>query len=333
MGGRAHGYKEITMNTNTNNNTVNNNNESLDLNMEDLFVDGDKLQDAEKDIEEKTNEILMTYNRFLYSENPDTIAELVVNVFELAQSIDPQNIFYEATEDRIKWSTQALSANMSQFVLVEGLLTHRFKAGLLVNVFENEMGTTVKVLPANSDILKGTAYLGGLKDMKQVNHIVENVIQVANIPTEGPNSQMTVVQEPLNPAMPQMTGYCIVLFGLEPQQMSNLKRASKVKKASEKMSKFVSNASTAGYATTKAALDGIVTPGMDLATKMGGLVIGSVATGAAKSGMTFVGELTGALVQADLPHCEQLNTIKSNCAKLAMQYGRGNKNDSFSFEF
>ena len=316
-----------------NNNTVNNNNESLDLNMEDLFVDGDKLQDAEKDIEEKTNEILMTYNRFLYSENPDTIAELVVNVFELAQSIDPQNIFYEATEDRIKWSTQALSANMSQFVLVEGLLTHRFKAGLLVNVFENEMGTTVKVLPANSDILKGTAYLGGLKDMKQVNHIVENVIQVANIPTEGPNSQMTVVQEPLNPAMPQMTGYCIVLFGLEPQQMSNLKRASKVKKASDKMSKFVSNASTAGYATTKAALDGIVTPGMDLATKMGGLVIGSVATGAAKSGMTFVGELTGALVQADLPHCEQLNTIKSNCAKLAMQYGRGNKNDSFSFEF
>ena len=316
-----------------NNNTVNNNNESLDLNMENLFVDGDKLQDAEKDIEEKTNEILMTYNRFLYSENPDTIAELIMNVFELAQSIDPQNIFYEATEDRIKWSTQALSANMSQFVLVEGLLTHRFKAGLLVNVFENEMGATVKVLPANSDILKGTAYLGGLKDMKQVNHIVENVIQVANIPTEGPNSQMTVVQEPLNPAMPQMTGFCIVLFGLEPQQMSNLKRASKVKKASDKMSKFVSNASTAGYATTKAALDGIVTPGMDLATKMGGLVIGSVATGAAKSGMTFVGELTGALVQADLPHCEQLNTIKSNCAKLAMQYGRGNKNDSFSFEF
>ena len=329
MGGRAHGYKEINMN----NNTVNNNNESLDLNMENLFVDGDKLQDAEKDIEEKTNEILMTYNRFLYSENPDTIAELIMNVFELAQSIDPQNIFYEATEDRIKWSTQALSANMSQFVLVEGLLTHRFKAGLLVNVFENEMGATVKVLPANSDILKGTAYLGGLKDMKQVNHIVENVIQVANIPTEGPNSQMTVVQEPLNPAMPQMTGFCIVLFGLEPQQMSNLKRASKVKKASDKMSKFVSNASTAGYATTKAALDGIVTPGMDLATKMGGLVIGSVATGAAKSGMTFVGELTGALVQADLPHCEQLNTIKSNCAKLALQYGRGNKNDSFSFEF
>ena len=49
--------------------------------------------------------------------------------------------------------------------------------------------------------------------------------------------------------------------------------------------------------------------------------------------MTFVGELTGALVQADLPHCEQLNVIKSNCAKLAMQYGKGNKNDSFSFEF
>ena len=226
-----------------------------------------------------------------------------------------------------------MSNNMTQFVLVEGLLSHRMKAGLLANVFADENNATFKVMLSNSDILKGTAFLGKLKDMKQVNHIIENVIKVANIPVEGPNAQMTVVQEPINPNMPNMLGYCIVLFGLEPQQMSNLKRASKVKKASDKMSKFVSNASTAGYATTKAALDGIVTPGMDLATKMGGLVIGSVATSAAKSGMTFVGELTGALVQADLPHCEQLNTIKSNCAKLAMQYGRGNKNDSFSFEF
>ena len=188
-------------------------------------------------------------------------------------------------------------------------------------------------MPNNSDILKGTAFLGKLKDMKQVNHIIENVIKVANIPVEGPNAQMTVVQEPMNPNVPNMLGYCIVLFNLEPQQMSNLKRASKVKKASDKMSKFVSNASTAGYATTKAALDGIIAPGMEVAGKMGGLVVGSVGTATAKTAMTFVGELTGSLVQADLPHCEQLNTIKSNCAKLALQYGRGNRNDSFSFEF
>ena len=330
MGGRAHRYKEFIMETKNTNNV---NNESLDLNMEDLFVSGDELEDAEKDIEEKTNEILMTYNRFLYSENPDTIVELVTNVFELAQSMDPKNVFYEASEDTIKWSTQALSANMSQFVMVEGLLTHRFKAGLLANVFENETGKTVKVIPANADILRGTAYLGGLKDMKQVQHIVENVIQVAGIPVEGPNAQMTVVNEPLNPAIPQMTGFCIVLHGLEPQQMSNLKKASKVKKASDKVSKFVNNMSTSGYAITKGALDGIVAPSMEVATKMGGLIVGSVGTSAVKSGMTFVGEVTGALVQADLPHCEQLNTIKSNCAKLALQYGGGRKNDSFSFEF
>ena len=303
---------------------------SLDLNMDNMFVSGDDLEQAEQANEEQ---VLEQYDRFLYSEDPNTIAELATNVFGFAQSVDPNNAFFETSDNYIKWSLKAMSNNMTQFVLVEGLLSHRMKAGLLANVFADENNATFKVMLSNADVLKGTAFLGKLKDMKQVNHIIENVIKVANIPVEGPNSQITVVQEPINPNMPNMLGYCIVLFNLEPQQMSNLKRASKVKKASDKMSKFVSNASTAGYATTKAALDGIVTPGMDLATKMGGLVIGSVATGAAKSGMTFVGELTGALVQADLPHCEQLNTIKSNCAKLALQYGRGNKNDSFSFEF
>ena len=303
---------------------------SLDLNMDNMFVDGDQLEQAEQANEEQ---VLEQYDRFLYCEDPNTIAELATNVFGFAQSVDPNNAFFETSDNYIKWSLKAMSNNMRQFVLVEGLLSHRMKAGLLANVFTDENNATFKVMPNNSDILKGTAFLGKLKDMKQVNHIIENVIKVANIPVEGPNAQMTVVQEPINPNMPNMLGYCIVLFNLEPQQMSNLKRASKVKKASDKMSKFVSNASTAGYATTKAALDGIVTPGMDLATKMGGLVIGSVATGAAKSGMTFVGELTGALVAADLPHCEQLNTIKSNCAKLALQYGKGNRNDSFSFEF
>ena len=303
---------------------------SLDLNMDNMFVSGDELEQAEQANEEQ---VLEQYDRFLYSEDPNTIAELATNVFGFAQSVDPNNAFFETSDNYIKWSLKAMSNNMNQFVLVEGLLSHRMKAGLLANVYADENNATFKVMLSNADVLKGTAFLGKLKDMKQVNHITENVIKVANIPVEGPNSQITVVQEPINPNMPNMLGYCIVLFNLEPQQMSNLKRASKVKKASDKMSKFVSNASTAGYATTKAALDGIVTPGMDLATKMGGLVIGSVATGAAKSGMTFVGELTGALVQADLPHCEQLNVIKSNCAKLALQYGRGNKNDSFSFEF
>ena len=303
---------------------------SLDLNMDNMFVSGDELEQAEQANEEQ---VLEQYDRFLYCEDPNTIAELATNVFGFAQSVDPNNAFFETSDNYIKWSLKAMSNNMKQFVLVEGLLSHRMKAGLLANVYEDENNATFKVMLSNADVLKGTAFLGKLKDMKQVNHIIENVIKVANIPVEGPNAQITVVQEPINPNMPNMLGYCIVLFNLEPQQMSNLKRASKVKKASDKMSKFVSNASTAGYATTKAALDGIVTPGMDLATKMGGLVIGSVATGAAKSGMTFVGELTGALVQADLPHCEQLNTIKSNCAKLALQYGKGNKNDSFSFEF
>ena len=303
---------------------------SLDLNMDNMFVSGDELEQAEQANEEQ---VLEQYDRFLYSEDPNTIAELATNVFGFAQSVDPNNAFFETSDNYIKWSLKAMSNNMTQFVLVEGLLSHRMKAGLLANVYEDENNATFKVMPNNSDVLKGTAFLGKLKDMKQVNHIVENVIKVANIPVEGPNAQMTVVQEPMNPNMPNMLGYCIVLFNLEPQQMSNLKRASKVKKASDKMSKFVSNASTSGYAITKGVMTGIVDPSMQLATKMGGMVLGNLATSTAKSGMTFIGEMSEALVQADLPHCEELQKIKSNCSKLALQYGRQNKNDSFSFEF
>ena len=315
MGGRAHGYKEFIM-------------ETFDMSN---FVTEEELEQAEKANEEQ--EILNAYDRFMYCENSAVIAEIVLNVFEFAQSVQPDNIFYEASDNYIKWSLQSLSANMTQFVLVEGMLSHRMKAGLLQGVFENEHEKPFTVMPSNADVLKGTAFLGKIKDEKAVNNIVENVIKVAGIPVEGPNAQMTLVREPLNPAMPQMTGFCIILSKLEPQQMSNLKKASKVKKASDKVSKFVNNMSTSGYAITKGALDGIVAPSMEVATKMGGIVVGTLGTSAAKSSMTFVGEVTGALVQADLPHCEQLNTIKSNCAKLALQYGRGNKNDSFSFEF
>lgn len=308
------------------------NNNSMDFDMS-QFVTEDELEKAEKANEEEENKVLVTYDRFLYSEDTNTIAEIAKNIFGLAQAVNPDNVFFETNDNCIKWSIQQLSADMTQFILVEGLLTHRMKAGLLQNVFADENNKPFEVLPSNASVLKGTAYLGKLKNEKQVNHIIENVIKVANIPTEGENSQLMIVQEPLNANTPQMLGYCIALFNLDGQQMSNLKRASKVKKASDKMSKFVSNASTAGYATTKMALDGIIAPGMDLAAKVGGLVIGSGVTATAKSGMTLAGEITGALVQADLPHCEQLNTIKSNCAKLAVQYGRQNKNDSFTFEF
>lgn len=303
---------------------------ALDLNMDNMFVSGDELEQAEQANEEQ---VLEQYDRFLYCEDPSVITELATNVFGFAQSVDPNNAFFETSDNYIKWSLKAMSNNMKQFILVEGMLSHRMKAGLLANVYEDENNATFKVMPNNSDILKGTAFLGKLKDMKQVNHIVENVIKVANIPVEGPNAQITVVQEPMNPAMPNMLGYCIVLFNLEPQQMSNLKRASKVKKASDRVNKFVSNASTSGYAITKGVMTGIVDPSMQLATKMGGMVLGNLATSTAKSGMTFIGEMSEALVQADLPHCEELQKIKSNCSKLAVQYGRQNKNDSFSFEF
>lgn len=297
------------------------------------FVTESELEQAEKANEELENAVLASYDRFLYSEDVNTIAEIAKNIFGVAQSKNPDNVFFETNDNCIKWSIQQLSADMAQFLTVEGLLTHRMKAGLLTNVFSDENNKPFEVLPPNAPILKGTAYLGKLKDMKMVNHIIDNVVKVANIPTDKESGNVAIFEEPLSPATPQMTGFCIALFNLDDQQMSNLKRASKVKKASDKMSKFVGNASTAGYATAKMALDGVVTPGMELAGKMGGLVIGTGMTATAKTAMTAVDEITGAIARADLPHCQQVKSIKSNVATIAMQYGKGNKNDSFSFEF
>ena len=100
---------------------------SLDLNMDNMFVSGDELEQAEQANEEQ---VLEQYDRFLYCEDPNTIAELATNVFGFAQSVDPNNAFFETSDNHIKWSLQAMSNNMTQFVLVEGLLSHRMKAGL-----------------------------------------------------------------------------------------------------------------------------------------------------------------------------------------------------------
>ena len=140
------------------------------------FVTEEELEQAEKANEEQ--EILNAYDRFMYCENSAVIAEIVLNIFEFAQSVQPDNIFYEASDNCIKWSLQSLSKNMTQFVLVEGMLSHRMKAGLLQGVFENEHEKPFTVMPSNADVLKGTAFLGKIKDEKSINNIVENVIKV-----------------------------------------------------------------------------------------------------------------------------------------------------------
>ena len=297
------------------------------------FVTEEEMEQAEKENERLENEMLAQYDRMIFCEDPARINELVKNVFGVAQSMDTNNMFYESNDNYIKWSLQALSANPSQFLIVEGLLSHRMKAGLLTGMFEDENEKPFAVLPSNAPVLKGSAYLGKIKDMKQVNAIIDNVVKVAGIPTDENSKNIAIFEEPLNPALPQMTGFCIALINLDEQQMSNLKKASKVKKVSDKMTKMVDNFNTSGYGIAKMGLEGVVTPGVQMATKLGGLAVGTGITATAKGAMTFADEVTGAIARADLPHCKEVSSIKSNCAKIAMQFNRGQKDDSFSFSF
>lgn len=297
------------------------------------FVTEEEMEQAEKENEKLENEMLAQYDRTIFCEDPNRITELVKNVFGVAQAMQPDNMFYECNDNYIKWSLEALSANPSQFLIVEGLLSHRMKAGLLVGMFEDENEKPFTALPTNAPVLKGTAYLGKIKDMKHVNHIIDNVIKVAGIPVDDNSDNIAIFEEPLNPALPQMTGFCIALINLDEQQMSNLKKASKVKKVSDKMTKMVDNFNTSGYGIAKMGLEGVVTPGAQMAGRLGGLAIGVGATAAAKTAMTFADEVTGAIARADLPHCKEVSSIKSNCAQIAIQFSRGQKDDSFSFNF
>ena len=64
------------------------------------FVTEEELENAEKANEEQ--EILNAYDRFMYCENSAVIAEIATNVFGFAQPKQPDNMFLEATENRIK---------------------------------------------------------------------------------------------------------------------------------------------------------------------------------------------------------------------------------------
>ena len=156
----------------------------MDLNLND-FVSQEEMEAQEAEQERLQNEALSQYDRILYCADEARIIELVNNVFAPAQNFDPANMFYEASGNYIKWSLQALSQNPAQFIVVEGLLSHRMKAGLLVDVFENENMAGFKVLPSGTPVLKNTAFLGKVRDLKQVEDIKENVIRMAGIPIDN----------------------------------------------------------------------------------------------------------------------------------------------------
>lgn len=301
------------------------------LNM-DMFKTAEEIEQEEQ--EQATQEVMNQYDRILYCPDPARIAEVVNNVFLPAQALDENNNFFEATDNYIKWSLGALSTNPSQFLIVEGLLSHRSKANLLLDMYADELGSEFRVLPGNNPILRNTAFLGGIPNQKVLADVQENVIRVAGIPVDEASENIAIFQEPLNAALPNMTGFVIALINLTDLQMSNLKKASKLKKVANKTQKVVQNLNTTGYALAKTALEGVVTPAMQAGGRLGGLAIGTMGTATFKATATAVGEITGAIARADIRNCREIQDIKQNCATIAMQFGRNKqKDDSFSFNF
>ena len=176
------------------------------------FVSEEEMRAQEEMEQQQANEALKEYDRVLFCADPARIIELVQNVFMPAYNIDTTNDFFESNDNYIKWSLQALSANPAQFIIVEGLLSHRMKSGLLAEMYASEAMEAFKVLPNNVPILKNTAFLGKIKDMPAVENIKENVIRVAGIPVDETSENVAIFPEPLNPALPQLTGYCIALI-------------------------------------------------------------------------------------------------------------------------
>ena len=297
------------------------------------FVTQEELEAAEAEQERLQNEALAQYDRVLYCADSSRIIELVQNVFTPAQNLAPDNMFYEANDNYIKWSLQALSANMAQFIIVEGLLSHRSKSGLLAEMYASEAMEPFKVLPSNVPAFKGTAFLGKIRDEKTVQDILENVVRVAGIPVDDESQNVAIFPEPLNPALPQMTGFCIALINLTDLQMSNLRKASKTKKVSDKMQRVAENFNTSTYSIAKMGLEGVATPAIQMVGKSAGLVVGTMGVATFKASASAVAEVTGAIARADVRNCREVNEIKHNVSKIVQQFGGQSKNDTFSFTF
>lgn len=300
----------------------------LNLNMDDFKTEEEiAMEEAEQMQQEMTRE----YNRTLYCENRDRILEVVQNVFQPAMS-NGNEIAFEYNDNWIKWDINSL--DVTQLVVIEGLLAHRMQVGLLAGMFADENGSPLKVLPTNAPFLKGTAFMGGIKDDKQFTDILYKVVKVANIPVEN-NDKIAKFVEPVSPEMPQNVNYVMALIGLTDTEMKSLRTASKVKKTADKVNKMSAQLNTVGYAMTKTVVDDIATPAVETVAKLGGAVLGGTVNAGFKGMSTAGNEILGTIVQADLKNYQPYQEMKSNAKKLAAQiFNSGeDKSDSYSFNF
>lgn len=301
----------------------------MELNMSDL-VTSEELEKGE-DVKAMPT---INFNRQIYCSEPDRIVELVNNVFAqaLRQDEDGEDIFfYESSDNYIKWSTDMM--DQAQLVVVEGLLSHRMTStNLLDDMYTDEKLTPLRVFPSNATFLQGTVFLGGIKDIKQYNDILENVVRVAGIPIED-NDCIACFTESIDKTMPQATIPVMAIMGLDTQQMSNLKNAAKIKRTADKVKKATSNISTTGVALTKTAMDGIAIPLVECTAKIGGTVAGGTVVGSFKGVATFSNEVVASVVHADLGNYTPYQELKTNSKKLFKSLTKSKTKDSYSFNF
>ena len=300
----------------------------MNLNMDD-FKTAEEI--AQEEAEQMQAEMTREYNRTIFCESRDRILELVEDVFNPAMS-NGNEIAFEYNDNYIKWDINSL--DVTQLIVIEGLLAHRMQVGLLDGMFADETGAPVKVLPTNAPFLKGTAFMGGIKNDQQFTDILYKVVKVANIPVED-NDKIAKFVEPVSPGMPQNKQYVMALIGLTDTEMKSLRTASKVKKTADKVNKMSAQLNTVGYAMTKTVVDDIATPAVETAAKLGGAVLGGTVNAGFKGMSTAANEVLGTIVQADLKNYQPYQEMKSNARKLAAQiFGGGeNKSDSYSFNF
>ena len=301
----------------------------LNLNMDDFKTEEEI---AAQEAEEMQAEFTREYNRTIYCENRDRIIEMVEDIFQVAEQVSENEMAYEYNDNCIKWDIN--SFDMSQLIIVEGLLAHRMQVGLLNGMSADETGAPVKTLPTNAPFLKGTAFMGNIRDDKQFTDILYKVVKVANIPVED-NDKIGKFVEPVDPNMPQNKCYVMALMGLNDTEMKSLRTASKVKKTADKVNKVTAQLNTVGYAMTKTVVDDIATPAVETVAKLGGAVAGGAINAGFKGASTAINEVLGTVVNADLKNYQPYQEMKSNAKKLAAQMfgGGADKSDSYSFNF
>ena len=305
----------------------------MELNMNDLYVEGNEM---EQEMPEAT---AFEYDRSIYCEDSDRITELVKNLFIPLICKDSNGedvIYYEHSDQCIKWNTQLLvgnNNNIKALILLEGLLAHRKATGLMTDMYTDETQKPLLTMDTKNELFNNFVVLGNINDEKMLKDISENVLRAANINVDN-NEDIIVLKECISAKLPNAEKYVLCMTNLTEEQMSSLKQASHVNKAVRKVSKITSKLNTTTYSLAKNVSEGIVTPLAESGAKLGGLAASTAITASFKAASTGVNEVLHNVNKADLKNYEPYQEAKKNAKELwASLTKRESRNSSYDFNF